>query len=125
VSRRRNEHIARSQRPRSRKIHHDVAVGVGATEVIEFRALAAKVDLHVILERHVRKSRLRVYEQAVTRTARHVLARLLGRDHLNVHLLHLDVAASVVRVVMRINHISDRLVGDLLQLRPQAPRLRR
>lgn len=74
----------------------------------------------MILERHVRKSRLRVYEQAVTRTARHVLARLLGRDHLNVHLLHLDVAASVVRVVMRINHISDRLVGDLLQLRHDA-----
>ena len=60
---------------------------MGAAEVIELRALATQMNGQVVLERHVRKARLRVDEQAVTRSGRHVLARLLGRDHLNIQLL--------------------------------------
>ena len=34
----------------------------------------------------------------------HGVVRILGRDQLDVHLLHLQVAAVVVRVMMRVDH---------------------
>jgi len=90
---------------------------MGAAEVKELRALASEINLHVVLERDVREARVGVDEQTVSRSPRHVLARVLGRDHLDVHLLHLYVAASVIRVVMRVDDVPDRLGGHRLQHR--------
>ena len=54
------------------KQHDDVAVGVGAAEVVELDALAAEVDMRVVLEHHGRQPGLLAVH--------HVLAGLLRRD---------------------------------------------
>ena len=47
----------------------------------------------------------------------HVLPCLFGCYDLRIHLLHLDVAAAVVAVMMRIDDVTHWLIRNLLQLR--------
>ena len=89
--------------------HDQVAIGVSAAEVVELRMLAPKVDVGVTVDRDRGQSRLLALN--------HVLPRLFGRDDLRIHLLHLDVAAAVVAVMMRIDDVTHGLIRNLLQLR--------
>ena len=102
------EHVSRRQRAIGRKYDHHVAVGVGAPEVVQLHVFAAQVDVRVMLDHDARQTRLL--------TVHHVLASFFGCDHHGVQVLHLRVAAAVVAMMMRIDDVLDRLVGDLLQL---------
>jgi hypothetical protein len=84
------------------------AASVRAAEVVELDVLPAQVDVGVMIEHHRRLPGLL--------GVHHVLARLFRRDHLNVDLLHLRVAAAVVGMVVRIDDVLDRLVRQLLHL---------
>ncbi len=101
-------HVAGRENAIGREQHHHVAVGVRAAEMIERHVLAAEINVRVMFDHDVGKARLVGHH--------HLLASFLGRHHLHVHGLELGVAAAMVAVVMRVDHVLHRLVGDLFQL---------
>ena len=91
-----------------REVDHGVAIGVAAPEVFGDYLFAAQKDLLLIAEGEM--------GQAGLIPGHHIGARVLGQDYFRVGRQHGSVAAGVVAVMMGIQHVANRLVGDGLDL---------
>src|SRR5258705_8656507 len=87
-----SEHVSGSERPLRGEVNDNVAVGMGAAEVIHLHILAAKVDMRMLLECDVGQSRLFPFH--------HVLASLLRRYNQDAHLLQFRISSAMVGMVM-------------------------
>jgi len=105
------EHVAHGDDAMVREIGDDIAVAVRAPEVIDVHTLAAKIQPHAVLERHVRRPRLIGLDHLPPRAFR-------GHD-LDVLRLHLRIPAAVITVVVGVDDVADRLARDLSDLRHQ------
>ena len=91
---------------------------VWPAEVPRARLLAPEKHGHLVRERHARETDRRAWRVLVVRLldVREVRAHVLVRDHLGDR-QHLHVAAGVVVVLVRVDHVAQRLVRYRLHLR--------
>jgi hypothetical protein len=79
-------------------------------EISQLERGAAELDRFVLIDRLIGKHRVRILN------ALEALFGFLVRHELGAGVLEWLAAGDVVEMVMAVNHVSDRLVGDLLDL---------
>ena len=93
-----------------RQPHHQGRVGVVEPEIAQFERRAAELDRLLVADQLVRHDRVRVLQHLQPR------GRVLVRDHARAGVLERLAAGDVVEVVVAVDQVFDRLVGDLLDL---------
>src|SRR5450759_1733055 len=110
-----DEEVAGVQHALGREVDYGVAVGVAAPEVSGHYLFAAEKDLLLVAEGEM--------GQAGLIPGHHIGAGVFGQDHFGVGRQHGCVAAGVVTVMMRVQHVTDRPVADSLDLGDDARRV--
>ena len=93
-----------------RQPHHQGRVGVVEPEIAQFERRAAELDHLLVADQLVRDDGVRVLQHLQP------LGRVLVRDDARAGVLERLAARDVVEVVVAVDQVLDRLVGDLLDL---------
>ena len=93
-----------------RQPHHQRGVGVVEAEIVQLERGAAELDDLLVADRLVGQRRVRILERLEP------LRGVLVRDDRGAGVLERLAAGDVVEVVVAVDQVLDRLVGDLLDL---------